>query len=571
MTDYNKYSITSVVKDFDEEEMEGRQVRFSLNTEDDVFFLIDDDTGIREDNQTLTKYATTDEDGEAGVYVYIESSVESATVKASIDGRNEQIIIFNTGIRVSSVALQTDKNTIYNGNKNENATLTATVTASETYTGVVAFYDGNTLLGTVSAVNNVATFTLESTNHSMVTPTVTRNIRAVAGGVNSNVLEITDYYTYPNLILIRPYYNGRIVTQVPENETWRLQIGLRDNRQAAVPNATGTVMIDGVEHEITLGNDGFWNYNITNGSGTGSVSVTASFGNLTESMNVGIVLHDCTDIMFSQASYTADSDGNVTLEVTLMNDNVAVPNATVSLSDGVSIYTGITNSNGVATFNLTGLTASASWTCSYSNVSDTCTVTVSSYLFYDDCSADLTSQYTDVTISSSSNSILKSYDSTENAYKVYGSGGDAFRALLIPNIRGLDNIRISLRAKLASTTAYNQLFIGLSDSITQTSKPYTADFVRIRGDNHSDCIYNDSEVSGSGASTTVRNKYVTLVMEKTGTTITMKVYDTDGTTLLRTYTYNSANNYTNPYYWFGINTRNTSDIKYIKEIKVEPI
>lgn len=193
------------------------------------------------------------------------------------------------------------------------------------------------------------------------------------------------------------------------------------------------------------------------------------------------------------------------------------------------------------------------------------------YLFYDDCSADLTSQYADVTISSSSNSILKSYDSTENAYKVYGSGGDSFRALLIPNIRGLDNIRISIRAKLASTSAYNQLFIGVSDSITQTSKPYTADMCRIRGDNRSDCVYNDSEVSGSGASTNVRNKYVTLLMEKTGTTITMKVYDTDGTTLLRTYTYNSANNYTNPYYWFGINTRNTSDIKYIKEIKVEPI
>lgn len=385
MTDYNKYSITSVVKDFDEEEMEGRQVRFSLNTEDDVFFLIDDDTEIREDNQTLTKYATTDEDGEAGVYVYIESSVESATVKASIDGLNEQIIIFNSGIRVSSVALQTDKNTIYNGNKNENATLTATVTASETYTGAVAFYDGNTLLGTVNAVNNVATFTLQSTNHSTVTPTVTRNIRAVAGGVNSNVLEITDYYTYPNLILIRPYYNGRLVTQVPENETWRLQIGLRDNRQAAVPNATGTVMIDGVEQEITLGNDGFWNYNITNGSGTGSVSVTASFGNLTDSMNVGIVLHDCTDIMFSQASYTADSDGDVTLEVSLVNDDVAVPNATVSLTDGTSVYTGITNQNGVAEFSLTGLSTSATYTCSYSNVTDTCTVTVTvpTYVFYD--------------------------------------------------------------------------------------------------------------------------------------------------------------------------------------------
>lgn len=237
-----------------------------------------------------------------------------------------------------------------------------------------------------------------------------------------------------------------------------------------------------------------------------------------------------------------------------------------------SFYSSITNSSGVATFSLTGLSSSATYTCSYSNVSDTCTVTVVNYLFYDDCSSDLTSQYANVTIDSSSNTIYKSYDSTENAYKVYGSGGDKFRALLIPNIQGEDNIRISIRVKLATTSAYNQLFIGVSDSITQTSSSFTADMCRIRGDNLSDYMHNGGvEVSGSSVSTNVANKYVTLVMEKTGTTITMKVYGTDGTTLLRTYTYSSANSYSNPYYWFGLNTRNTSDIKYIKEIKVEPI
>ena len=469
MTDYNKYSITSVVKDFDEEEMEGRQVRFGLNTEDDVFFLIDDDEIITDSNKTLTKYATTDENGTASVEVYLESNVESETVKASIDGITEQILIFNSGIRVSSVALQTDKNTIYNGNKNENATLTATVTASETYTGVVAFYDGNTLLGTVSAVNNVATFTLQSTNHSMVTPTVTRNIRAVAGGVNSNVLEITDYYTYPNLILIRPYYNGRLVTQVPENETWRLQIGLRDNRQAAVPNATGTVSIDGVEQEITLGNDGFWNYNITNGSGTGSVSVTASFGNLTDSMNVGIVLHDCTDIMFSQASYTADSDGNVTLEVTLINDDVAVPNATVSLSDGTSVYTGITNTNGVATFNLTGLSASASWTCSYSNVSDTCTVTVQTYGFYDDARVDNSSQYTSYPIQGTNGKVNIAWSSAKQAYAITNNTTSGRALLQFGDTLLQNNVRISADIKLGGVSYNNNGMLAFIDKDSQTT------------------------------------------------------------------------------------------------------
>ena len=47
----------------------------------------------------------------------------------------------------------------------------------------------------------------------------------------------------------------------------------------------------------------------------------------------------------------------------------------------VSFYSSITNSSGVATFSLTGLTTSATYTCTYQNVSDTCTVTVSTHLF----------------------------------------------------------------------------------------------------------------------------------------------------------------------------------------------
>ena len=54
----------------------------------------------------------------------------------------------------------------------------------------------------------------------------------------------------------------------------------------------------------------------------------------------------------------------------------------------VSFYSSITNSNGVATFNLSNLTSSATWTCSYNNVTDTCIVNVVTYYFIDDCSAD---------------------------------------------------------------------------------------------------------------------------------------------------------------------------------------
>ena len=95
----------------------------------------------------------------------------------------------------------------------------------------------------------------------------------------------------------------------------------------------------------------------------------------------------CYHIEFSEDSYTA-TGGAVTLECTLQQNYAPLPNATVSLTDGSSVYSSITNSNGVATFNLTGLTTGGTWTCSYSNVTDTCTITVMNYLLYDDASVN---------------------------------------------------------------------------------------------------------------------------------------------------------------------------------------
>lgn len=48
----------------------------------------------------------------------------------------------------------------------------------------------------------------------------------------------------------------------------------------------------------------------------------------------------------------------------------------------------------MAEVTVTGVSSTTTFTASYSNVSDTCTVTVQSYLFYDDCSVDNTNQYT---------------------------------------------------------------------------------------------------------------------------------------------------------------------------------
>lgn len=98
----------------------------------------------------------------------------------------------------------------------------------------------------------------------------------------------------------------------------------------------------------------------------------------------------CYHIEFSEDSYTPVG-GSVVLECTLQQNYVPLANATVTLSDGSSVYSSITNQNGIATFNLNGLNASATYTCSYSNVSDNCFVKVVEYLLYDDASTDQSS------------------------------------------------------------------------------------------------------------------------------------------------------------------------------------
>lgn len=194
-------------------------------------------------------------------------------------------------------------------------------------------------------------------------------------------------------------------------------------------------------------------------------------------------------------------------------------------------------------------------------------------LFYDECSADNTSQYdTIVRIGSTTNVSSMAYDSSENAYLVSNrTTHDAFFGWVIPNIRGQDNIRISLKCKLSSNNPYNQLLIGCADTIAYSSTSGTFDLWRIRGDNKSDYLHNNSnEVTGSSSPTSVYNQYVTVVFEKTGTTIVGKVYNSSDT-LLRTYTYTSANRYTNPYFFIMGNTNRSADTKYIKGIKAEPL
>lgn len=117
-------------------------------------------------------------------------------------------------------------------------------------------------------------------------------------------------------------------------------------------------------------------------SSAGSLSFSATYQDST-SNSVSVTVNHSYSLAFSQATYTA-SGGSATLECTLLVDGVALSGASVTVtgSDG-SVYNGITNSQGIASVTVSNVSTATTFTATYSNVSDTCTVTVQTYLFYD--------------------------------------------------------------------------------------------------------------------------------------------------------------------------------------------
>ena len=135
----------------------------------------------------------------------------------------------------------------------------------------------------------------------------------------------------------------------------------------------------------------------------------------------------CYHIEFQESSYIAVS-GSATVSVYLQSNYAPLSGATVSISgsDGSS-YTCITNSNGVGTANIT-CSANITLTASYSNVSDTASVTYNTGpLFYD--SGVTGTKNTDFLCTKSQSSYTLTTDSNGTVFLC--SGGDGF---YIPNI-----------------------------------------------------------------------------------------------------------------------------------------
>lgn len=133
-----------------------------------------------------------------------------------------------------------------------------------------------------------------------------------------------------------------------------------------------------------------------NHSITAVVSETSTYATSTSSAASLTVNNHSYSLAFSAASYVA-TGGSATLECTLLDNNVPVEGATISVSGSdSSLYTGITNNDGIAQVTVSNISGTVTFTCSYSNVSAQCTVVVSNVIWEDDFSTGLSSNWVSV-------------------------------------------------------------------------------------------------------------------------------------------------------------------------------
>ena len=276
----------------------------------------------------------------------------------------------------------------------------------------------------------------------------------------------------------------------------------------------------------------------------------------------------CYHIEFSEDSYVAVG-GSATLEISLQENYAPKVGATVTVvgSDS-SLYTGITDSSGVATVTVT-VNSDTTFTASYSNVSATCTVTVPTYLFYDDCSTDKTSQYGS-SVSLDGKSTTESLSFSTDHYILSGSGS-GFAGFIIPNVNQ-DNVKARIKFKLTQTSnaAYNQFGFGVGNVGAVT----TSNGLRIRNDkkfqqfNFTNGAESEGDVYTHGTNYSSNYFYAELI--KQGTSLTIKLYDKD-LNQLATNT-RTITNYSNPQYMFyNLSVRGTSYATHIQEILVESL
>ena len=253
----------------------------------------------------------------------------------------------------------------------------------------------------------------------------------------------------------------------------------------------------------------------------------------------------CYHIEFSEDSYVAVG-GTATLEIMLQENYAPKSGATVTVvgSDS-SLYTGLTDSTGLATVTVTGVSSETTFTATYQGVSDTCTVTVQTGpLFYDDCSTDNTNLY-DTTTNWTKSSFT--FDSSNSCYAMSRtSSPSGMCTLWIKDLTVTDQVKITVDMKIGTSGSQNTQagplvmnsaktkgFLAMIESWSSSTGAYSLGTINAPTGTHGTKVVNDQSLGVNA-----KSYWLTYEMSINSSSVELNIYN--GSTKIKTGTVSSS-------------------------------
>lgn len=296
---------------------------------------------------------------------------------------------------------------------------------------------------------------------------------------------------------------------------------------------------------------------------------------ITLEKNLSIVAMNSTVILSATVNgdYDDTSQTNIDLKGYLQG-------ATVTFKEGSTILgTAITNSNGIATYTINNITTgSHTYTALfdgagtyYDSATQTITFNVIPYYINDDCtSSSGLSQYgSSIRLTDGQTSTCSlSYDSQNQCYYLAGSG-QYISGVILPSLTDMDDVRLRVKFKLSGTGNYYQLIIGVAPTNANNTPFYGVRQMNTTFQYFYDNNGNSSSTSDNKTvSDSLVNNWHYLQIEKSGTSLTLKIFNSSLTQLYSIS--KTIPNLEHCYYFIGMNTERGYKT-YISEIFAESI
>ena len=223
---------------------------------------------------------------------------------------------------------------------------------------------------------------------------------------------------------------------------------------------------------------------------------------------------------------------------------------------------------------MNNISSQTTFTASYSNVTAQCTVTVQSYLFYDDCSSSTgLTNYTFQAIESGTCTGTIEYDSTMNAYKMTSTSGGV-KMWCINDLNGLTQFKLTLELYLPNSNVNDSAVSAEVATSTQSSVGLYIEksSTKLHYHRFKNSAWQENMVlSQSGGS---KDTWLKVEMTINGTSLNTKVWNGDTQLVNSNYTLtNTSSDYnTDSYrrYGPGVGWANTA-VGYVRNIKAEPL